>query len=186
MGDLTHIEGALLDRLPAAVVVSDAARKVVYCNGAARELHGCQVGGPLPAELVLALRSHEPWNGVISLHGHRIHCSATPVRDAARTLVGAITVSLPEGVRQDAELLAIGRRIARARAAARLTQQDLAERLGVTRRSVQGYEAGKVAPYRHLDRLADVLNRPKAWFLLDRRLESDLRRIVREEFGRLH
>ena len=81
------------------------------------------------------------------------------------------------------KLLAIGRRIARARAAARLTQQDLAERLGVTRRSVQGYEAGKVAPYRHLDRLAAVLDRPKTWFLLDRR---DLRRIVRDEVSGMH
>src|SRR5437588_3852688 len=186
MGDLMHIEGALLDRLPAAVVVSDANRRILYCNPAARALHNCEVGGPLPAELVLAVRSHEPWNGFISLDGNGIHCRATPMRDAARTLVGAITVSLPEGVRQDAELLAIGRRIARARAAARLTQQDLAERLGVTRRSVQGYEAGKAAPHRHLDRLADVLNRPKAWFLLDRQLESDLRRIVREEVGGLH
>jgi DNA-binding XRE family transcriptional regulator len=186
MGDLRHIEGALLDRLPAAVVVSDVDRRVVYCNGAARELHGCEAGGPLPAELAIAVRRHEPWNGVIWLEGRRIHCRAAPLRDAARILIGAITVSMPEGVRENAELLAIGRRIARARAAARLTQQDLAERLGVTRRSVQGYEAGKVAPYRHLDRLADVLNRPKAWFLLDRQLESDLRRIVREEVGGLH
>jgi transcriptional regulator with XRE-family HTH domain len=100
------------------------------------------------------------------------------MRDGNRLIVGAITVTLPEGVLEDAELLAIGRRIARARAAARLTQQDLAERLGVTRRSVQGYEAGKVAPYRHLDRLAAVLDRPKTWFLLDRR---DLGRIVRDE-----
>jgi DNA-binding XRE family transcriptional regulator len=186
MGNSTQIGGALLERLPAAVVVSDASGRVVYCNDAARELHGCDAGGPLPAELLLAVRRHESWRGVVSLAGRRIHCSAAPMRDTARNVVGSITVSLPEDVREDAELLAIGRRIARARAAARLTQQDLAERLGVTRRSVQGYEAGKVAPYRHLDRLAEVLNRPKAWFLLDRELESDLRRIVREEVGGLH
>jgi DNA-binding XRE family transcriptional regulator len=183
MGELRQIEGALLDRLPAAVVVSDVDGRVVYCNDAARELHGCEAGGQLPAELTLAVRRHAPWNGVISLHGDRIHCSATPMRDSARMVVGAITVSLPEGAREDAELLAIGRRIARARAAARLTQQDLAERLGVTRRSVQSYEAGKVAPYRHLDRLAAVLNRPKAWFLLDRR---DLGLIVRDEVNGMH
>jgi DNA-binding XRE family transcriptional regulator len=183
MGDLRHIEGALLDRLPAAVVVSDVDYRIVYCNPAARDLHGCEVGEALPAELALAVRRHAPWNGFISLDGQRIHCSAAPMRDGARMLVGAITVSLPEGAREDAELLAIGRRIARARAAARLTQQDLAERLGVTRRSVQGYEAGKVAPYRHLDRLAAVLNRPKSWFLLDRR---DLGRIVRDEVSGMH
>lgn len=183
MGDLRHIEGALLDRLPAAVVVSDVERRIVYCNEAARELHDCEVGATLPAELALAVRRHAPWNGAISLDGSRIHCSTAPMRDGNRLIVGAITVTLPEGVLEDAELLAIGRRIARARAAARLTQQDLAERLGVTRRSVQGYEAGKVAPYRHLDRLAAVLDRPKTWFLLDRR---DLRRIVRDEVSGMH
>jgi DNA-binding XRE family transcriptional regulator len=179
MGDLKDIEGALLDRLPAAVVVSDATGRIVYCNDAARELHGCEAGGPLPGELALAVRRHEPWNGFISLDGRRIHCSATPMRDGMRLLLGTITVCLRDGAREDAELVAIGRRIARARAAARLTQQELAEKLGVTRRSVQGYEAGKVAPHRHLDRLASVLNRPKAWFLLER----DAGRIVREEVG---
>lgn len=127
MGDLRHIEGALLDRLPAAVVVSDVERRIVYCNEAARELHDCEVGATLPAELALAVRRHAPWNGAISLDGSRIHCSTAPMRDGNRLIVGAITVSLPEGVLEDAELLAIGRRIARARAAARLTQQDLAE-----------------------------------------------------------
>jgi PAS domain-containing protein len=111
MGNSTQVGGALLERLPAAVVVSDASGRVVYCNDAARELHGCDAGGPLPAELLLAVRRHESWRGVVSLAGRRIHCSAAPMRDTARNVVGSITVSLPEDVREDAELLAIGRRI---------------------------------------------------------------------------
>ena len=59
----------------------------------------------------------------------------------------------------------IGRRIAQARRQAGLTQEQLASRLGVTKRSLQGYEAGTVAPYRHLRALAGVLGRERAWFL---------------------
>jgi hypothetical protein len=68
----------------------------------------------------------------------------------------------------------------------------------VTRRSVQGYEAGRVAPFRHLDRLSELFGRSTSWFLLEEpaasnealqealrqhrlTLERDLRRIVREE-----
>src|SRR6266508_2375790 len=78
------------------------------------------------------------------------------------------------------------------------TQEELANALGVTRRSVQGYEAGHVAPFRHLDRLSELLGRSTGWFLLEEpaasnealqealrqhrlTLERDLRRIVREE-----
>ena len=60
---------------------------------------------------------------------------------------------------------AIGERIARARKESGLTQEDLAARVGVTPRSIQGYEAGKVVPYRHLPRLAEVTNRDVVWFL---------------------
>jgi HTH-type transcriptional regulator, cell division transcriptional repressor len=60
---------------------------------------------------------------------------------------------------------AVGRRIAKARKEAGLTQEELASRLGVTPRSVQGYEAGRVAPYRHLPRLAELTRREIGWFL---------------------
>jgi transcriptional regulator with XRE-family HTH domain len=60
---------------------------------------------------------------------------------------------------------AIGERIARARKESRLTQEELASRVGVTARSIQGYEAGKVVPYRHLSRLAEITDRELAWFL---------------------
>jgi transcriptional regulator with XRE-family HTH domain len=60
---------------------------------------------------------------------------------------------------------AIGERIARARKESGLTQEELASRVGVTARSIQGYEAGKVVPYRHLSRLAEITGRELAWFL---------------------
>jgi DNA-binding XRE family transcriptional regulator len=180
MNDSSKIEAALLDKVPAAVVVSDANRRVFYCNSAARGLYGCAPGDALPAQLALAVRNPGPWHGDVRVAGRRFHCRAAPVRDAAQNLIGSITVSFEHGAPDDPGLRDLGRRIARARAAARLTQEELAAALGVTRRSVQGYEAGKVAPYRHLDRLAEVLGCPKSWLLA---FDGDLRKIVREELA---
>jgi transcriptional regulator with XRE-family HTH domain len=60
---------------------------------------------------------------------------------------------------------AIGGRIARARRESGLTQEELAALLGVSVRSIQGYEAGKVVPYRRLNALANVTNHELAWML---------------------
>ena len=59
----------------------------------------------------------------------------------------------------------IGRRLAQARKEAGLTQEQLAELVGVTPRSIQGYEAGKVVPYRHLKRLEEITGKAPSWFL---------------------
>jgi len=59
----------------------------------------------------------------------------------------------------------IGRRIARARKERGLTQEELAALIGVSPRSIQGYEAGSVVPYRRLARLAAVCNRDIGWLL---------------------
>ena len=60
----------------------------------------------------------------------------------------------------------VGQRIARARyEAGWMTQKTLAELLCVCKRSVQAYEAGKTIPYRHLDRLGQIFERPSSWFL---------------------
>jgi transcriptional regulator with XRE-family HTH domain len=59
----------------------------------------------------------------------------------------------------------IGRRIARARHEAGLTQEELAALIGVTTRSVQGYEAGSVTPFRHLRKLEDATEKPRGWLL---------------------
>jgi transcriptional regulator with XRE-family HTH domain len=59
----------------------------------------------------------------------------------------------------------IGRRLAEARRAARLTQGVVADAIGVSIRSYQGYEGGEVIPYGHFPWLSDVLQRSMGWFL---------------------
>jgi transcriptional regulator with XRE-family HTH domain len=59
----------------------------------------------------------------------------------------------------------IGWRIARARKERGLTQEELATAIGVSPRSIQGYEAGKIVPYRRLSQLAEVTNRDLGWLL---------------------
>jgi len=202
MTDSRRLQAKLLDHIPAAVVVSDARHRIVYCNHEARELYGCAEGGEVPLELAEAGQHAERWEGKLKVGGHRVHCRASPVEDLTGRRVGTMTVSLPRQRSRagllDRDLAEVGRRIALARNAAGLTQEELANRLGVTRRSLQGYEAGRVAPLRHLDRLSELLGRSISWFLLEERaasneafrealrqhrlsLEGDLRRIVREE-----
>jgi transcriptional regulator with XRE-family HTH domain len=203
MNDSRRLQAKLLDHIPAAVVVSDAQHRIVYCNLEARELYGCAEGGEVPSELVEAAKHAERWEGKLTVAGHLVHCRASPVEDAAGQRVGTMTVSLPRHRSRAGslgrQLDEVGRRIALARNAAGLTQEELANSLGVTRRSVQGYEAGRVAPFRHLDRLSELFGRSTSWFLLGEpaasneqalrealrqhrlTLERDLRRIVREE-----
>jgi transcriptional regulator with XRE-family HTH domain len=59
----------------------------------------------------------------------------------------------------------IGRRIAQARNVKGLRQEDLAPLIGVSTRSIQGYELGEVSPYKHLKAISEVLGRPVEWFL---------------------
>jgi transcriptional regulator with XRE-family HTH domain len=60
----------------------------------------------------------------------------------------------------------IGLRIAQARHEANgMTQDELADLVGVTTRSVQGYEAGDVVPWKHFERIAEVLQRRIGWFI---------------------
>ena len=59
----------------------------------------------------------------------------------------------------------IGWRIARARKERGLTQEELAAAIGVSPRSIQGYEAGKIVPYRRLNQLAEATNRELGWLL---------------------
>jgi DNA-binding XRE family transcriptional regulator len=190
MSEPRHLERLLLEHLPAAVVVGDARNAIVYANRAAVDLYGCAVGLPLPRELALAVSSREEWSGDVSFLGRRVHCRATPLYGTGGQVAGSITVSFERtrGATSKRSLAEVGSRISSARAAAGLTQEELAGRLGVSRRSVQGYEAGRVAPYRHLDRLATVLGRPRAWFLCeadapDADVLQEVRRIVREEIA---
>lgn len=59
----------------------------------------------------------------------------------------------------------IGARIATARREAGLTQEELGDLVGLSTRSVQGYEAGDVTPYKHLDKISEVVGRPVSWLL---------------------
>ena len=59
----------------------------------------------------------------------------------------------------------IGARIAAARREAGLTQRELAERLGVTTRSIQNYESGAVIPYKHLRRIETMGHKNVGWIL---------------------
>lgn len=58
-----------------------------------------------------------------------------------------------------------GERLVSARRGVGLSQRALAAQLGVTVRTVQNYEAGRSVPYRHLDTLSRVLERPRSWLL---------------------
>jgi transcriptional regulator with XRE-family HTH domain len=64
------------------------------------------------------------------------------------------------------ESRAIGARIAEARRHAGLTQRELADRLEVTVRTVQNYEAGVAVPYRYL-RMIETLGRKRPGWILD-------------------
>jgi transcriptional regulator with XRE-family HTH domain len=61
----------------------------------------------------------------------------------------------------------IGARIARARRESGLTQRELADRLGITARSVQSYEAGRIVPWRHLRRIEVLTHKRSGWLLQD-------------------
>lgn len=88
----------------------------------------------------------------------------------------------------------VGARIAQARKeASGMTQEQLAELLNVSKRSVQDYEAGKTIPWRHFKEMGAIFRRPMEWFLhgdddeeeRDRTLAARLEALVEEaEQGR--
>jgi transcriptional regulator with XRE-family HTH domain len=59
----------------------------------------------------------------------------------------------------------IGQRLALARKEAGMSQEDLAELVDVSKRSLQNHEAGTFIPYKHFRAYAEALNRPVGWFL---------------------
>lgn len=89
--------------------------------------------------------------------------SATDTRNL-RTLLLLSSFESPE----------IGERIAQARRHAGLRQEDLADMIGVSTRTVQGYELGETSQYRRLKAISEVTGRPVEWFLHgDRPDEAD-------------
>lgn len=89
----------------------------------------------------------------------RNRLSATKSRNLRRLLLEA----LEEGTR--IRLTAVGERIKQARQDIGLTQDALAELVGVGMRQIQYYEAGESDPYRQIQKIAEVTNRSVAWLL---------------------
>ena len=67
---------------------------------------------------------------------------------------------------RDKKAVEIGARIISARLElGGMKQEELAELIGVSQRSMQAYESGEVIPYRKMKDLERVLRRPMAWLL---------------------
>lgn len=59
----------------------------------------------------------------------------------------------------------IGARLKHARLELGLTQEELADLVGVSTRSWQGYESGDVVPYRHMQKIAEITRKSVAWLI---------------------
>lgn len=46
-----------------------------------------------------------------------------------------------------------------------MTQRQLGDKIGVTERSVAGWEGGERIPFAHIPKLAQILKRPEDWIL---------------------
>lgn len=59
----------------------------------------------------------------------------------------------------------IGERLIAARKEQGMSQQEVADLIHVSSRSMQAYESDDVVPYRYLRELAEVLEKPMGWIL---------------------
>src|SRR6185369_7043208 len=85
--------------------------------------------------------------------------SATKTRNLRRLLLAA----MEEAAQKDPT--GVGGRIREARMAMGLTQDQLADLVGVGMRQIQYYESGESNPYRTLRRIAEATGRPLSFFL---------------------
>jgi PAS domain S-box-containing protein len=210
---MSPLELGLLDQVPTGVVITTQDGKIAYWNRGAETLYGWSrrdvLRRPLAAlsasaaaaaalsEAFEAVTSGGLWSGQVALKQRGgvnvaadLRCA--PLQNADEEMIGIIFIAAEAAAagreRHGEAAACVGRRIAQARKEAGLTQQELAERVGVTRRSVQGYESGAVLPYRHLERLAEILDRSPPWLLAARMapdLEAEVRDVVREELVQL-
>jgi transcriptional regulator with XRE-family HTH domain len=86
--------------------------------------------------------------------------SATNTRNLRRLLVEVL-----EQAAAGTGSVGIGERIKQARLEAGLTQDQLADLIGVGMRQVQYYEAGDSDPYRKLRQIAEATGKPMEWLL---------------------
>ena len=64
------------------------------------------------------------------------------------------------------EIILLGERIANARSERGLSQQELANQLGIKKSNLEQWESGKTAPRaNHMNQLAGVLNVPLLWLM---------------------
>jgi PAS domain S-box-containing protein len=176
----------LVHHVPAAVVATDTEGKILYWNRGAEQLYGWRSSETVGKNIVELFVPEEErqastlkesleagqWEGQqwrLRKDGSRVlaHVAVTPIFDASGKQVARIGVSI--GItRQADQRNGIGRRIAESRREAGLTQKELARLLRVSVRSVQGYEAGSVTPYRRLADIARAVNREVSWLLRGR------------------
>jgi PAS domain S-box-containing protein len=212
------VELSLLDQVPAAIVIATVDGLIGYCNRGAEALCGWSrqdvASQPLEAiaasdssrealeEALEAVTSGGTWAGRVTLreaHGSgraaEIRCS--PLLSSEEKTIGLILVAHEaphaHAAGEAEERARVGQRIARARKEAGLTQQELADRIGVGRRSIQGYESGEIAAYRHLNRVAAAVGRSRDWLVAEEpasqptgittELKVELRDLIREELS---
>jgi PAS domain S-box-containing protein len=194
-------------QLPVACVLTDRKGAIALWNAGAEDLLGWPARavlgrrihalapagaerGPL-ADLIVDVASGSPREARLRVSSRAgatltVDVRAAPFVSAADGVVGVILVVLTADEAADARAgEAVGRRIAAARRAAGLTQKQLAAMIGVTRRSVQSYEAGAVVPYKHADRLGEALGLGAGWIMDGEApadaLQESLREVVRNE-----
>lgn len=80
---------------------------------------------------------------------------------------------------EEAERRAISGRIAQARKEAGLTQAQLAELLGLHKRTIENYEAGRI-PWEHLQEIAKLTGRTREWILRGDEAATETQEIVRQ------
>jgi PAS domain S-box-containing protein len=185
--DGVDLEFGLLDQVPVGVAITDRKGTVARWNKSAAEFFGwraCEVlGRPIGGlaapdgdveplrELIERTASGRGSEGEVTLcdrdgRKRRVALRMSPLRGGQGHVVGVVIVVLTATSAKAApQATEVGVRIAEARKHAGLTQQSLATELGVTRRSIQAYEAGAVIPYKRLDQIGELLDRSPSWLL---------------------
>jgi PAS domain S-box-containing protein len=206
-----NAQSCLVDQAPIPFVVVDTKGVIALWNVHAEQFLGWQAGDVIGRGIfqlserrnlgdscfvgaVESTSAGQPWEGEIDLirKDRKVISAmirASPFVSPRGAIVGALLVMLPTAdmirAANTHSGLAVARRIALARRTAGLTQEQLAERIGVTRRSIQNYESGAVVPYNRIAQLAAALGSEPRWLHARNDFEpgdaDPLREVVRDE-----